>query len=104
MTLGQIENFMENPIKAHAFLQRLSAKDSKYREHAVEVKEIIAAPMDQHRFPYANTCKDIFIKCSEYEKSHPLQQNHEMISIEQRYQTPHGNILFYLTQTCSSYF
>jgi hypothetical protein len=73
MAPGQIQQFMEHPIKAHAVLQRLSAKIVKYRERAVEVKEIISAPMDQHRFPYANTCEDLFIKWSEYEKSHPLQ-------------------------------
>jgi hypothetical protein len=72
MVPGQVENFMEHLIKARAVLQRLSVKIIKYRERAVEVKEIISAPMDQHRFLYANTCEQLFVKWSEYEKSHPL--------------------------------
>ena len=64
---------MEHPIKACAVLQWLSVKIVKYKEHVVEVKEILSALMDQHRFPYANTCEYLFIKWSEYEKSHPLQ-------------------------------
>jgi hypothetical protein len=28
--------------------------------------------MDQHRFPYANTCEDLFFKWSEYKKNNPL--------------------------------
>jgi hypothetical protein len=104
MTPTQIQQFMEHSIKARVVLQRLSAKIIKDKEQAVEVKEILSTPMDQHRCSYANTCEDLFIKWSEYEKSHPLQENHEMISREQRDQVPRGNIFFYLTQTCSSYF
>jgi hypothetical protein len=63
---------MEHPIKAHAVMQRLSAKVAKYRERAVEVKETLSASMDQHKFPYANTCKDLFVKWPEHEKSHPI--------------------------------
>ena len=73
MAPGQINFFMEHPIKAHAVMQQLSIKIVKYRELAVEVKEILSAPMEQHRFPYANTCEDLFIKWSEYENIHPLQ-------------------------------
>jgi hypothetical protein len=72
MTPGQVHNFMEHLIKARAVLQRLSAKVIKYREWAIEIKETLSAPMDQHKFPYANTCEDLFVKWSEYEKSHPL--------------------------------
>ena len=46
MAPGQIQQFMEHLIKARAVLQRLSAKIVKYREHAVELKEILPAPMD----------------------------------------------------------
>jgi hypothetical protein len=52
---GQVRQFMEHPIKARAMLQQLSASLVKYRAHAVEIREIYAAPMEQHRFPYANT-------------------------------------------------
>jgi hypothetical protein len=72
MALGQIKQFMEHPIKARAALQRLSIQTVKYRERAVEVKDILSTPMDQHMFPYENTCEDLFVKWSEYEKSHPL--------------------------------
>jgi hypothetical protein len=40
---------------------------------AVEIKEVLSAPMDQHRFPYANTCEDLFFQWSEYDRNNPLQ-------------------------------
>jgi hypothetical protein len=61
---------MEHMIKARAMLQQLSSSLVKYRAHAVEIREIYAAPMEQHRFPYANTCEELFIQLSEYEKTH----------------------------------
>jgi hypothetical protein len=61
------------PDQGSDMLQQLSARIVKYRARAVEIKEILSAPMDQHRFPYANTCEDLFVKWSEYEKSHPLK-------------------------------
>jgi hypothetical protein len=64
---------MEHPIKARAMLQQLSARIVKYQAHAVEIREILSAPMEQHRLLYANTCKDLFVKWLEYEKSHPLK-------------------------------
>jgi hypothetical protein len=70
---GQVRKFMEHPIKALAMLQQLSAKIVKYWAQAVEIREIHLDPMEQHRFPYANTCEDLFIKWSEYGKSHPLK-------------------------------
>jgi hypothetical protein len=73
MTSGQVKKFMEHPIKSLAVLQCLSVKIIKYKEQAVEIKEVFSAPMDQHRFPYENTCEDLFIKWSEYEKNNPLQ-------------------------------
>jgi hypothetical protein len=72
MALGQVQPFMEHPFKAQTILQQLSVKIVKYRAREIEVKEILSAPMDQHRFLYANTCKELFVKWSEYEKSHPL--------------------------------
>jgi hypothetical protein len=70
---GQVQQFMEHPIKARDFLQQLSASVIKYRAHAVENREIYAAPMEQHRFPYANTYEELFISWSEYEKRHPFK-------------------------------
>ena len=64
---------MEHLIKARIVLQQLSAKVVKYWVGAVEIEEILSALMDQHSFPYANMCKEIFVKWSEYEKSHPLK-------------------------------
>jgi hypothetical protein len=73
MTPVQMRHFMEHLIKARAVLQQLSASIVKYRAHAVEIRKVHSAPMEQPRFPYANTCEDIFIKWLEYEKSHPLK-------------------------------
>jgi hypothetical protein len=64
---------MEHPIKARTVLHQLSAKVVKYQAQAVEIKEILSAPTDQHRFMYANTCEELFVKWSEYEKNHPLK-------------------------------
>jgi hypothetical protein len=72
MTPGQENNFVEHPIKALAFLQCLSIKLIRYRERAVEIKEVFFSPMDQHRFPYENTCEDLFFKWEDYEINHPL--------------------------------
>jgi hypothetical protein len=55
---------MEHPIKAWAVLQQLSVKVVKYWAWAVEIKEILSTPMDQHIFLYANTCKELFVKWS----------------------------------------
>ena len=60
----QVQLFMEHMMKVHTVLQYLSAKVVKYWAQAVEIKEILSAPIDQHRFPYANTCDDLFIKWS----------------------------------------
>jgi hypothetical protein len=64
---------MEHPIKAQTVLYKLSIKVVKYRAQEVEIKEILLAPMDQHRFLYPNTWKEIFVQWSEYEKIHPLK-------------------------------
>jgi hypothetical protein len=60
-------------IKSLAVLQCLSVKLIKYKEQEIEIKEVLSALMDQHRFPYANTCEDLFFKWSEYERNNPLQ-------------------------------
>jgi hypothetical protein len=73
VALGQVQQFMEHLIKDRAMLQQLSAKIVKYWTQVVEIREILLAPMEQHIFSYANTCEDIFVKWSEYEKSHPLK-------------------------------
>jgi hypothetical protein len=46
MTPGQVQQFMEHPIKARAMLQQLSARIVKYQAHAVEIREILSAPME----------------------------------------------------------
>jgi hypothetical protein len=62
MALGQVQQFMEHLIKARAVLQWLTVKIVKYRAQAVEVREILSASMDRHRFAYANTCEELFVK------------------------------------------
>jgi hypothetical protein len=73
MILGQVKKFMDPPIKYLVILQRFSVKLIKYKERTIEMKEVLSTPMDKHRFPYANTCKDIFFKWSKYERNNPLQ-------------------------------
>ena len=62
--LGQLKYFMETLIKALVVLQRVSVKLIKYKEHKVKIKEVLLTSMDQDRFPYANTCEDLFWKWS----------------------------------------
>jgi hypothetical protein len=73
MVPGQVRQFMEHSIKARAMFLNLSARIVKYQAQEVGIREILLAPMEQHIFLYANTCEDLFIKWSEYEKSHPLK-------------------------------
>jgi hypothetical protein len=54
-------------------LQKLSVKIVKYQAREVEIKDILSSLMDQHKLLYANTCEEIFVKWSEYEKIHPLK-------------------------------
>jgi hypothetical protein len=72
MIPGQVKKFMEPLIKSLTVLQCLSVKLIEYKERTIEIKEVLSSLMDQHRFPYANTCEDLFFKWSEYEKKNPL--------------------------------
>jgi hypothetical protein len=47
---GQVQQFMEHPIKYRAMLQQLSASIVKYQAQVVEIREVHSAPMEQHRF------------------------------------------------------
>jgi hypothetical protein len=58
MIPGLARKFMEPPIKALVVLQCLSVILIKYKEKAGEIKEVLSTLMDQHRFPYENTCED----------------------------------------------
>jgi hypothetical protein len=50
----------------------------KYQVHAIDIREVYAAPMEQHRFPWAQTCEYLFICWSEYEESHLFQEISQM--------------------------
>jgi hypothetical protein len=75
---GQVQQFTKHPIRARTMLQLLNASLVKYRMHAVDIRGVYAAPMEQHRFPWAQTCEDLFISWSEYEESHPFQEISQM--------------------------
>jgi hypothetical protein len=70
---GQVQRFMEHPIRARTVLQQLNTSLVKYQMHAMDIRGIHVAPMEQHRFPWAQTCEELFISWSEYEKSHPFK-------------------------------
>ena len=55
-------------------LQQLNSSLVKYRAHAVDIRRIYVAPMEQHRFTWAQTCEELFINWSKYERSHPFQE------------------------------
>jgi hypothetical protein len=69
---GQVQRFVKHSIRAQTVLQQLNASLVKYQVHVAEVRGFYAAPMEQHRFPWAQTCEELFISWSEYEKSHPF--------------------------------
>jgi hypothetical protein len=71
---GQVQQFMEHPMRARTMLQQLNFSLAKYQAHVVDIRWIYAAPMEQHRFPWTNTCEELFINWSEYEISHPFQE------------------------------
>jgi hypothetical protein len=50
----QVRKFMDHPIKAQAMLQHLSSKIVKYRAQVEAIRDIHSAPLEQHRFSYAN--------------------------------------------------
>jgi hypothetical protein len=55
-------------------LQLLNSSLVKYPAHAVDIRGAYASPMEQHRFPWAQTCENLFISWFEYERSHPFQE------------------------------
>ena len=71
---GQVQQFVGHPIKARTMLQQLNFSLTKYRTHTTDIIGIYAAPMEQHKFSWANTCEELFINWCEYERSHPLQE------------------------------
>jgi hypothetical protein len=71
---GQVQQFAEHLIRAQAMIQQLNFSLAKYQAHAVDIRGIYAAPMEQHRFPWDNTCEELFINWYEYERSHPFQE------------------------------
>ena len=71
---GQVQRFTEPPIRAQTMLQELNSSLLKYWVHAMDMRGIFSAPMEKYRFPWAQTCEELFINCTEYEKSHPFQE------------------------------
>ena len=52
---GQVKQFVGHPIRARAMLQQLNSSLVKYQMHAVDIRGVYVAPMEQHRFPWAQT-------------------------------------------------
>jgi hypothetical protein len=74
MRLRQVQRFVEHPIRTRTILQQLNSSLVKYWTHAMDIRGILATPMEQHQFPWAQTCEDLFISWSEYERNHPFQE------------------------------
>jgi hypothetical protein len=71
---GQVQQFIEHPIRAKTMLQQLNSTLIRYQAHAVDIRGIFVAPMEQHKFPWAQTCEELFINFSEYERNHPFKE------------------------------
>jgi hypothetical protein len=72
--MGQVRQFTEHSIRAKTMLQQLNSRLIKYRAHATDIRGINAALMEQHRFSWAHTCEEIFIRWFNYERIHPFQE------------------------------
>jgi hypothetical protein len=70
----KVKLFTEHPIRSRTMLQQLNPHLVKYQTHAMDIRGIHAAPMEQHQFPWAQTHEDLFINWSEYERNHPSQE------------------------------
>ena len=71
---GQVQQFVEHPIRFWTMIQQLNSSLVKYQAHAVDIRGIHAAPMEQQKFPWAQTCEELFINWFEYERIHPFQE------------------------------
>jgi hypothetical protein len=69
---GKVKRFVEGTIRTSIILEHVVAKMDKYRQCTREMREVLSAPMDQHRFPYMHTCEDLFSKWVDYDKENPL--------------------------------
>jgi hypothetical protein len=49
---GQVKIFMGDMIKRTASLELVTVKVDKYVHHTKDMREILSAPMDHHRFLY----------------------------------------------------
>jgi hypothetical protein len=56
---GQVQNFMECTIRTMVILEIVATKVDKYRQHTREMREVLSAPMDQHRFSYMHMCEEL---------------------------------------------
>jgi hypothetical protein len=70
---GKVRQFAKNLIRALTMLQQLNFSLVKYQAHAVDIKGIYAVPMEQHIFPWAQTCENLFFSWSEYENGYSFQ-------------------------------
>jgi len=59
--LGQLRQFAKHPIRAQTMLQQLNFSLVKYRAHAIDIRGIYTTPMEQHIFPWAQTCENLFV-------------------------------------------
>ena len=71
---GKVKQFTEHSIRAQTMLQKLNFSLTKYWAHATNIRGIYVAPMEKHRFSWANTHEELFISWYEYERSHPFQE------------------------------
>jgi len=54
---GKVQQFTEHLIRARTMLNMLNSSLVKYRVHAIDIRGIYATPMEQDKFPWAQTCE-----------------------------------------------
>ena len=57
LRIGQVQQLVQPSIRARTMLQQLNSSLLKFQVHAVDIRGIYADPMEQHIFPWAQTCE-----------------------------------------------
>jgi hypothetical protein len=59
ISLGQVRQFIEHPIKSQVMLQQLSANLVNYRAHVVDVSTILVYASSLHKWHYIQVLPNI---------------------------------------------
>jgi hypothetical protein len=70
---GQVNKFTDGSTVVSLVLRHSGSKVDHFKIWVVEMRDELTATMEQHRFPYLHSYKDLFSQCSEYNRPNPLR-------------------------------